>query len=129
MSLEYRVIYADTDSIFAWVRGKSRDECTEAAMKLTRAADDSIKNIPFEDIRADIKGGLHDDPDHSQESLASARLCWTGLGSTPRLQLLGSTREEVSSSPYVMVATFSLAGLVTEVGSPTTTRLAWNSSR
>ena len=56
MSLEYRVIYADTDSIFAWVRGKSRDECTEAAMKLTRAADDSIKNIPFEDIRADIKG-------------------------------------------------------------------------
>ncbi len=49
-------------------------------------------------------------------------------GPHTRLQLLDFTREEVSSSPYVMVATselvVSLGGPATEVGSLATTRLA-----
>lgn len=53
-------------------------------------------------------------------------LDWTGQHA--RLQLLRFVREEVSSSPYVMVATselvVSLVGPATEVGSLATTRLA-----
>lgn len=51
-----KVVYGDTDSIFPWVGGKSKEECDEAGMKLKMLIDESITGTPFEKVKADMKG-------------------------------------------------------------------------
>ncbi|XP_044715186.1 DNA polymerase family B domain-containing protein [Hirsutella rhossiliensis] len=50
------VVYGDTDSIFPWVGGKTRDECDVAGMRLKELVDKSLIGTPFENVKADMKG-------------------------------------------------------------------------
>ena len=52
----YRVIYGDTDSIFAWIKGDNEHECMVGASSLKQAIQESLTGTPFETIGADIKG-------------------------------------------------------------------------
>jgi len=52
----YRVIYRDTDSIFAWVKGADETECMNLGEDLKLAIENSIVNTPFASVGADIKG-------------------------------------------------------------------------
>lgn len=52
----YKVIYGDTDSIFAWVEGSTEIECMNAAEDLKGSIDESTSGTPFRDVGADIKG-------------------------------------------------------------------------
>ncbi|KAK2591532.1 hypothetical protein QQS21_010782 [Conoideocrella luteorostrata] len=49
-------VYGDTDSIFPWVGGKTKDECDDAGMNLKRLIDESLSGTPFENVKADLKG-------------------------------------------------------------------------
>lgn len=52
----YRVVYGDTDSIFSWVGGKTKEACDKTGRKLKSLIDESIKNTPFVNVKADMKG-------------------------------------------------------------------------
>lgn len=52
----FRIIYRDTDSIFAWVDGKTEDECYSMAKEMKLAIDKVMADTPFKDVVVDIKG-------------------------------------------------------------------------
>lgn len=50
------VVYGDTDSIFPWVGGKTKEECDTAGLRLKKLIDESLVDTPFENVKADMKG-------------------------------------------------------------------------
>lgn len=50
----YRVVHGDTDSIFAWVKGTTPDECMELGIKLREAIDGSMQG-PRDEVLSSIK--------------------------------------------------------------------------
>lgn len=52
----YKVIYGETDSTFAWVKGTTEDECMNAAAQPKFAIDESMIETSFAEIGADVKG-------------------------------------------------------------------------
>jgi len=111
----HKVIYGDTDSIFAWVKGTNEDECMSAGMSLKKAIDESLVGTPFEQIGADIKGNY-------KMILITARKKYTVVDWRDEMETKGMTPVKKDTLPIARYAASKVLSMIMSDDTYTKTR-------
>jgi DNA polymerase elongation subunit (family B) len=100
------VIYGDTDSIFAWVKGTTEEECMDMATKLKKAIERSLVGTPFEEIGADVKGNY-------KTILITARKKYAVVDWNDEMETKGMTPVKKDTLPIARYAASKVLNIVT----------------
>ncbi|KAK5162688.1 uncharacterized protein LTR77_011241 [Saxophila tyrrhenica] len=100
-----KVIYGDTDSIFAWVKGVTESDCMDEAERLKKAIDTSMVGTPFEQIGADIKGNY-------KMILITARKKYTVVDWKDEMETKGMTPVKKDTLPIARYAASKVLSMV-----------------